>query len=310
MSVYQSTVRELALFVGKGLHTGRIVRLEVAPAPEDTGIVFQRTDNSEFEPILAHASNIASTELCTTIGHGSNRVATIEHLMAAFAGLGIDNAFVRLNGPEVPIMDGSSGPFVKGLLKAGLVSQSSLKKFLVVKRELEVRSGDQFIKIEPADSLTVHCSIYYERGTVIGKQSIEYHASLTHFMDIAKSRTFCHINDVNAMRQKGLALGGSLDNAVVVTDSQIVNREGLRDQNEFVKHKLLDLIGDLYLMGFPLIGKITANKPGHTLHARLMQELLRNSGEYLETVQSSQDAARSSSEAQASSAGMVNLAFG
>ncbi|MGE0171824.1 MAG: UDP-3-O-acyl-N-acetylglucosamine deacetylase [Oligoflexales bacterium] len=310
MSVYQSTLRESALFVGKGLHTGRIVRMEVFPSAENTGIVFQRTDNSEFEPILAQTGNIASTELCMTIGSGPNRIATIEHLMAAFAGLGVDNALVKLNGPEVPIMDGSSGPFVKGLLKAGLTCQPALKKFLVVKKELEVKNGDQFIKVEPADALTIKCSIDYDRGVVIGRQSVDYRASLTHFLDIAKSRTFCHINDVNAMRQKGLALGGSLDNAVVVTDSQVVNREGLRDQNEFVKHKLLDLIGDLYLLGFPIVGKITVHKPGHTLHAQLMRELLKNGSDHAETVQPVGDVVGSMNDAQKNLAKMAAWAFG
>jgi UDP-3-O-[3-hydroxymyristoyl] N-acetylglucosamine deacetylase len=202
--------------------------------------------------------------------------------MAAFAGLEIDNALVRLDGPEVPIMDGSSAQFVEGLIRAGVRSLSAKRTYLRVKKAFEIKNSDQFIKLEPANTASYKCSIHFEKGKVIGYQTTTYKPSMEAFLDISKARTFCHINDVNAMRQRGLAMGGSLENAVVIDDAKVMNREGLRDKREFVKHKLLDLIGDFHLFGAPVMAKVTAHKAGHRLHHEAVSQLLSKSEQYLE----------------------------
>lgn len=273
MNLSQKTIGKKATFKGKALHSGRLVLTEVYPAAPHTGIVFHRNDSVHARPVPACARFITSTDLSTTIGQGASSVATVEHLMAAFAGLGIDNAVVRLNGPELPILDGSAAPFVKGLLEAGLDEQKVPRRMIKVRKPVELRHGDQYIRLTPAPESRIQCSIDFA-GKVIGYQSIRINSSLEDFLGVSQARTFCHINDVHAMRQQGLALGGSLENAVVVSDSGILNEEGLRTEDEFVRHKLLDLIGDLYLLGGPLLGQITVHKPGHTLHSELMFRLL------------------------------------
>lgn len=284
MDYYQKTVANKILFSGKGLHSGRIVHLEIFPAAANTGIVFQRTDSNSASPVLASALNISSTELSTTIGMGSSSVSTIEHLMAAFSGLGIDNAFVKLNAPEVPIMDGSSLPFITKIQEVGYRIQAAHKKFMLVKQPLEIRSGDQYIKVTPSIKQSIKCSIEFN-DRVIGTQSISYESHSEDFTRIANARTFCNLKDVKLMQEHGLALGGSLNNAVVVTDTGVLNRDGLRSENEFVKHKLLDLIGDLYLLGGELVGEIEVHKPGHTLHACLTRKLWQDREEYLSVVE-------------------------
>ena len=276
----QTTLKNTAVFSGKGLHCGRIVTLKVLPAPANHGIVFRRTDHSDAVSVAALASEISSTTLSTTIGEGHSSVSTIEHLMAALAGLGISNAMVELDGPEVPIMDGSAKEFVRGLLSAGQKDLALASTYYRVRESFEIKNGDQFIRIDPSDSLTINCSIDFPHR-MIGQQSIGYVASLEAFLKIARSRTFCHVRDVNAMRERGLALGGSLENAIVLSDEGLLNKEGLYSQEEFVEHKLLDLIGDVALMGHPLIGSITAHKPGHTRHAEFTKALLEMKGELL-----------------------------
>lgn len=283
MERFQKTIGERVVFTDKGLHSGRIVRLEVQPAAANTGIIFQRTDVEAALPVAAHVRNISSTDLCTTIGHGSQSIATIEHLMAAFAGLGIDNAYVFINGPEVPIMDGSAEPFVKAFMDVGLKVLSADRKFYALREAFEFRRGDQYLIATPSYRPKVKCSIEFSRS-IIGFQSFEYRPSPENFLKVADARTFCHLNDVNLMREQGLALGGSLDNAVVVTDSSILNAGGLRGSNEFVRHKLLDMIGDLSLLGHVLLADITAHKPGHTLQAQFMRELWSRRDELLELV--------------------------
>jgi UDP-3-O-[3-hydroxymyristoyl] N-acetylglucosamine deacetylase len=280
---YQSTLRAPVSFAGKGLHSGREVRLEVCPAPAGSGIVFLRTDLESVEPIRAYAANIISSELSTTIGRGCNTVATIEHLMAALAGLGIDNAVVRIDGPEVPIVDGSAAPFVDGFLAAGIAKVSGYRKMLVVRESFQVEEDNKLIRVEPARSLSFECSIDYG-DKVIGKQSLAYEVNRSSFLSLCGSRTFCHVRDVDAMRAAGLALGGSLENAVVVTDDGVMNQEGLRFSDEFVRHKLLDCIGDLALLGAPLVGRVTLKRAGHALHARFMREILARKHELLAVV--------------------------
>ncbi len=273
MDRLQSTLRRKVRFVGIGLHSGRSVSVEILPARANSGIVFHRTDAPLSAPILAVAANITNSELSTTIGHGGHAVATVEHLMAAFAGLGIDNALVRIDGPEVPILDGSSAPFVDALLAAGVSKVDGYRRLLVIKEAFEVRVGDRVMRAEPASRLRFQCQIDYP-SAAIGRQNLELTFSRSSFLELCESRTFCHVNEVDAMRAHGLALGGSLDNAIVVNDTTVMNAEGLRTSDEFVRHKLLDCIGDLALLGAPLIGRISLEKAGHAVHAKFMHELL------------------------------------
>ena len=280
----QTTVGQKLRFVGIGLHSGRPVTLEILPARADTGIVFQRTDLTGAAPLPAVARGIRSTELSTTIGSGVNSISTIEHLMAAFVGLGLDNVLVRLDGPEVPIMDGSAQPFVEALLHAGTRKVGGGRRLLLVKETFEVRDGQRLMRVEPADKLSFHCEIEFA-SAVIGRQSLDFTFGRSAFLELSGARTFCHVKEVNAMRAAGLALGGSLDNAIVVTDAEVMNTEGLRTRDEFVRHKLLDFIGDLGLLGAPLVGKVTLVRNGHGLHARFMQELLARKAELLTEVE-------------------------
>ncbi|RZA11013.1 MAG: UDP-3-O-[3-hydroxymyristoyl] N-acetylglucosamine deacetylase, partial [Proteobacteria bacterium] len=255
LSTWQSTLKTSVEFSGKGLHSGRVVRMLVEPAPANTGIVFSRADQKLVEVIPARAHLVSTSQLCTTLGSGPQAVSTIEHLMAAFAGLGICNARVIVDGPELPIMDGSSIAFVRGLLKAGKREYDLRAKAYRLKKVLEIKDGDKLLRLEPSSRQKIKCSIEF-RTKVIGSQSIEYEESLNSFLTIADARTFCHLSDVEAMRNQGLALGGGLDNAVVVTEETVLNENGLRSSDEFVRHKLLDLIGDFALLGAPLLASI------------------------------------------------------
>ena len=272
-SMYQKTLTRSLKISGKALHSGRLVDVEIKPAAVNTGIIFKRTDSHLSKPFKAHAAMITSTELSTTMGEGASCVSTVEHLMAALFLMGIDNALVEISGPEVPILDGSAQPFVEKMVQVGTKEQNAFKTSYRVTKEATFSLGASSIKIEPAEVFSAEVHIDFNRD-VIGKQKAVFVQGAPNLDDLVAARTFCHINDVNAMRRRGLALGGSLENAVVISDTGIVNEEGLRSSNEFAEHKLLDLIGDMYLLGKPLIGKITAHKPGHTLHANFMWELL------------------------------------
>lgn len=284
-SNFQSTVARRIEVQGIGLHTGRTIKLEILPADVGTGIQFKRTDIVSLPVIPAHVNHILATDLNTTIGIGDVRVATIEHLMAAFVGLGIDNALVKLDGAEVPVMDGSALPFVEAILAAGIEEQNEIKKRYVVREAFEFRQADKWICIEPSDVTSYSMYIDF-RSKAIGEQRYEMIWSPSSFESILSSRTFCHVNDVNAMRKAGLALGGSLENAVVVSDEEVLNPDGLRSADEFVKHKLLDCVGDLALLGAPLVGKISAYKSGHGLHAGFMKALWQRRSEVLSVVES------------------------
>ncbi len=284
MDSYQSTIKKSIEMNGIGLHSGRLVKLEILPAAANTGIVFRRTDVLGADPVKASAANIAGSELSTAIGFGINKVTTIEHLMAAFAGLAVDNALVLVDGPEIPIMDGSSAPFVDQILAAGIAKVNGHRRLFIVKEAFEVRDGDKVIRVEPCDRLEFHCSVDYA-SEAIGKQEIEFTFSRSSFLDLCESRTFCHVKEVDVMRAHGLALGGSLDNAIVVDDTDVLNPGGLRYRDEFVRHKLLDCIGDLALLGAPLVGRVTLHKAGHALHAKFVTELLRRKSELLSVVE-------------------------
>jgi UDP-3-O-[3-hydroxymyristoyl] N-acetylglucosamine deacetylase len=287
--VSQTTLAKRISLDGVGLHTGKPIHIDLLPADAGTGIVFKRTDVAASSPIEAHVLNIHSTDLNTTIGTNDLRVATIEHLMAAFAGLGVDNVIVKVNGPEVPVMDGSAQPFVDRILEAGICKQDSHRRVFVVKNACELRQGDKWIRIEPADSTIFSMEIDF-RSRAIGRQTFEIDLGQKGFEEVVDSRTFCHVNDVNAMKKAGLALGGSLENAVVVSDDEVLNPEGLRCADEFVRHKLLDCIGDMALLGGPFLGKITAYKSGHGLHASFLKLLWQKRTEVFSIVEDSYSA--------------------
>ena len=280
---YQGTLKHAVRFEGVGLHSGKAVVLDILPARAGHGITFLRTDSPQAEPVAAKVSNVTSTDLSTSIGSGVNRVSTIEHLMAAFAGVGIDNAAVRVSGPEMPILDGSAAIFVERFLAVGVRRLSSTRRRFIVRKAFELRRGDKVVRVEPASRQRYRCEIEFG-SQMIGRQAVEYVPSKAAFLKLAEARTFCHLNEVNAMRSAGLALGGSLENAVVVTDTEVLNAEGLRGEDEFVRHKLLDAIGDFALLGGTLVGRITLCKSGHGMHAEFMHQLMKRHLEYLEIV--------------------------
>lgn len=283
MQILQGTIKNPTSIYGIGLHSGRKVRVELLPAAPNTGITFLRTDQSTGREVRACVENISATNLSTTIGFGGSSIATIEHLMAALSFLQIDNIRVLVDSSELPILDGSAEPFIATLKQAGISRQAMSRKFLVVKRHFKFVDGDKFIEIEPGSGSIYKCEIDYGAG-VIGKQSLTMNMADSDFKSIFSARTFCHQKDVEFMNGKGLALGGSLDNAVVVTDLSILNEEGLRSKLEFVQHKMLDCIGDLYLLEGTIVGKVSARKPGHALNALFMQALLKDFDKYLTVV--------------------------
>ena len=274
--IYQRTLQNTIRATGVGLHSGKKVYLTLRPAPVDTGVVFVRTDLEPAVHIKAHPENVQDTTLCTALVQGDVRVATVEHLMSALAGLGIDNVFVELSAAEVPIMDGSAGPFVFLIQSAGIADQSAAKKFIRIKKEVSVADGDKFASFIPHEGFKVSLAINFDHPVFARqKQTASIDFSTTSFVkEVSRARTFGFMKDLETMRERNLALGGSLDNAIVVDDYRILNEEGLRYEDEFVKHKILDVIGDLYQTGFSLIGEFRGYKSGHGLNNLLVRELL------------------------------------
>jgi len=261
---------------GVGLHTGRKVFLTLRPAPADTGIVFRRDDLKPSVEIVARAENVGDTSLSTSLVKDNVRISTVEHLLSAFAGLGIDNAYVDLSAAEVPIMDGSAGPFVFLIQSAGFEEQNQPKKYMRIKRQISVRDGDKWARFEPFDGFKVSFAIEFDHPFFHQRSKhAEIDFSTTSFVkEVARARTFGFMKDVEILREQNLALGGSLDNAVVVDDYRVLNEDGLRYEDEFVKHKILDAIGDLYLLGHSLIGAFHGYKSGHELNNRLLRKIL------------------------------------
>lgn len=279
MSALQGTVARKIQFVGVGLHSGKLVNLEVIPAEPDFGIRFLRTDIESAIPIHGRPDNISGTQLCTTLGDGETSVSTVEHLMAAFGGFGVDNALVRVSDKEVPILDGSSAPFVDKLNEVGVQVQNVPKRAMKLRSAVRVDFEDQFMEYRPLDlvsgdaSLHIHYSIEFLDSKAIGVQNYSIDLTRANFMEICEARTFCHIDTVSSMRSNGLALGGSLDNAIVVNEDRVINADGLRYDDEFVRHKVLDCIGDLALLGHQLVGSVRVHKGGHRIHAAFIKEL-------------------------------------
>ncbi len=274
--IQQRTLKNIIRATGVGLHTGEKVYLTLRPAAPDTGIVFRRVDLEQPVEIEAKAENVGDTTLSTTLVNGEVRVSTVEHLLSAMAGMGIDNAYIDLNAPEVPIMDGSAGPFVFLIQSAGIQEQNVPKRFIRIRREIRVEDGDKWVKFEPFDGFKVSFSIEFDHPAFkADHQTAEVDFSTTSFVkEVSRARTFGFMSQIETLRANNLALGGSLDNAVVVDDYRILNEDGLRYVDEFVKHKILDSIGDLYLLGHSLIGAFSGYKSGHALNNKLLRTLL------------------------------------
>src|SRR5690349_17858683 len=272
----QRTLKSAIRTTGVGLHTGARVELNLRPAAPDTGIVFHRVDLPQPASVAARADNVGDTRLSSTLKRDGASVSTVEHLMSALAGLGIDNLHVDVAGPEIPIMDGSAFPFVYLLQSAGIVEQPASKRYLRVAAPVEVRDGDKWARFDPFPGFKLDFTIDSPHP-VFGSENrhvVVDFAEHSYVKEVARARTFGFMQDVEAMRSAGLALGGSLQNAIVLDETRVLNSEGLRYDNEFVKHKVLDAIGDLYLLGRPLIGQYTAFKPGHALNNALARALL------------------------------------
>ena len=282
--VGQRTLKNSIRATGVGLHTGKKVLMTLRPAPADAGIIFRRTDLPPPAEVPAHAENVGDTMLGTTLCKGETRVSTVEHLLSAFAGLGIDNAVVELSAPEVPIMDGSAGPFVFLLQSAGIEELRSPKRFIRIKKRLRVADGDKWAEFTPFDGFKVNFEIEFNHPLFkrrAQKASMDF--STTSFLkEVSRARTFGFLRDLETLRERNLALGGNLDNAIVLDDFRVLNEDGLRYEDEFVKHKILDAIGDLYLLGHSLIGAFYGHKSGHELNNRLLRTLMADAAAWEE----------------------------
>jgi UDP-3-O-[3-hydroxymyristoyl] N-acetylglucosamine deacetylase len=272
----QRTLKNSIRAQGVGMHSGQKVLMTLRPAPPDTGIVFRRTDLDPPAEVRAHALNVGDTQLGTTLINGEARVSTVEHLLSAFAGLGIDNAMVEVSAPEVPIMDGSAGPFVFLMQSAGFEDQRTPKKFVRIKQRVRVEDGDKWAEFRPFDGFKVNFEIEFNHPLFkrrANKASMDF--STTSFLkEVSRARTFGFMRDLEMLRARNLALGGSFDNAIVLDDFRVLNEDGLRYEDEFVKHKILDAIGDLYLLGHSLIGEFSGHKSGHKLNNQLLRKLI------------------------------------
>ena len=272
----QRTLKNTIRATGVGLHTGRKVLMALRPGPANSGIVFRRTDLDESVDIHATAENVGETTLGTTLIQGDVKVSTIEHLLSAFAGLGIDNAVVDLSSSEVPIMDGSAGPFVFLLQSAGIEEQNAAKKFVRILKRVKVEDGDKWARFDPYDGFKVNFEIEFDHPVFKRRSQVASmdFSTTTFLREVSRARTFGFMRDLEYMRSRNLALGGNLDYAIVLDEDRILNEDGLRYEDEFVKHKILDAIGDLYLLGHSLIGEFSGYKSGHALNNRLLRTLI------------------------------------
>lgn len=272
----QRTLKNAIYARGVGLHSGRQVSLALKPAPINTGIRFRRTDLQPVVEIMAHAECVTATTMATCIEHQGVQVATIEHLLSALAGLGIDNAYVEVDAAEVPIMDGSAGPFVFLIQAAGVQEQPALKEFIRIKKKVSIELADKSASFTPYEGFHIEFSIDFDHPEFAGRPNkAELEFSSTAFVkEVSRARTFGFMRDIEYLRSKNLALGGSVDNAIVLDDQKILNEEGLRSPDEFVKHKVLDAIGDLYLLGKPVLGAFQGYRSGHALNNQLLRKIL------------------------------------
>ncbi|GAB3729464.1 UDP-3-O-acyl-N-acetylglucosamine deacetylase [Luteimonas pelagia] len=282
----QRTLKHITRATGVGLHSGEKVYLTLRPAPVDTGIVFRRVDLAPVAEIPADASLVTETMLCTGLSKDGGKVMTVEHLMSALAGLGIDNAWIELSAPEVPIMDGSAGPFVFLLQSAGVVEQEAPKRFIRVLKPVEVRDGDKIARFEPHDGFRIGFTVEFDHPAIPASRSraeVEFSTS-SYVKEVSRARTFGFMRDLEFMRERNLGLGGSMDNAIVLDEYRVLNEDGLRYADEFVRHKILDAVGDLYLAGRPIIGAFEGFKSGHALNNKLVRALLAQPDAWEEVV--------------------------
>jgi len=289
----QRTLKNSIRATGVGLHTGKKILMTLRPAAPDTGIVFRRTDLGEPVDIQAHAEHVGDTMLGTTLHKGEIKISTVEHLLSALAGLGIDNALVEVSAAEVPIMDGSAGPFVFLLQSAGIEEQKAPKRFIRILESVSVADGDKWARFDPYDGFKVNFEIEFNHPTFkMHTQVATMDFSTTSFLrEISRARTFGFMRDLESLRSRNLALGGNMDNAIVLDDTGILNEDGLRYEDEFVKHKILDAIGDLYLLGHSLIGEFSGFKSGHALNNKLLRSLISTPSAWQEvTFESLKDA--------------------
>lgn len=277
LMIKQRTLKNVICATGVGVHTGDKIYLTLKPAPVDTGIVFRRVDLDPVVDILAHPSNVGDTTLSTSLVKGKAVISTVEHLLSAFSGLGIDNAYVEVTAPEVPIMDGSAGPFVFLIQSAGICEQNAPKRFMRIKKKVVVQQGDKTATIMPFDGFRVAFDIDFDHPVFRGsKQSIHLDFSETSYIkEVCRARTFGFLSDAEKMRKMNLALGASMDNTVIIDEYRVLNEDGLRYEDEFVKHKILDAIGDLFLLGKNIIGAFHGVKSGHALNNQLLRALLQ-----------------------------------
>jgi len=271
----QRTLKSIVSATGVGLHTGQKVRMSLRPAQPDTGVVFRRLDLPSAAAVPARADLVGETRLCSCLVSGDTKIYTIEHLMSALAGLGVDNIYVDLDGPEVPIMDGSAAPFVLLIQQAGIEEQGAPKRFLRVKKRIEAKDGDKWAVLEPYEGFKLSFSIVYDHPVIErSNTSLTVDFAVTSYLkEVARARTYGFMHDVEDLRDSGLALGGGLENAVVLDEHRVLNAEGLRYGDEFIRHKILDAIGDLYLLGRPFLAAFSAYKSGHALNNRLLREV-------------------------------------
>jgi UDP-3-O-[3-hydroxymyristoyl] N-acetylglucosamine deacetylase len=275
--IKQRTLKNTIRATGVGLHTGNKIYLTLHPAPIDSGISFRRVDLDEQVIIKATPENVGETTLSTTLVQGNTKISTIEHLLSAFAGLGIDNAIIDVSSAEIPIMDGSASPFVFLLQSAGFQEQDSPKRFIKIKKPIKITDGDRWASFVPFDGFKVTFTIDFEHPAFkdnVKTATMDF-SSTTFVKEVSRARTFGFMKDIEMLRENNLALGGSLDNAIVVDETKVINEDGLRYADEFVKHKILDAIGDLYLLGHSLIGEYTGYKSGHGLNNRLLRALMQ-----------------------------------
>ena len=278
----QATLKTPINFSGVGVHNGRCVNMTIYPAKEDSGIIFKRLDLNNNNIIKAHINSIDRSYLCTRLTNKKGAsVSTIEHLMAAFSAFGIDNALVELNDAELPALDGSSGEYIKKFIKYGIEEQKKNKKVVRILKNIEVSDSKRFVSISPSEDFSLNITIDYP-NTLIGRSSLTYIHSKQNFVDyLSHARTYALYEDIEKMRASGQGIGGNLNNAIVVDKYKILNSDGLRFEKEFVKHKALDCIGDLYLLGMPLLGSIECFAPGHQLNHKLVHKILEDQNNYV-----------------------------
>lgn len=280
----QRTLKNLIRATGVGLHSGEKVFLTLRPAPVDTGIVFRRVDLDPVVEVPASAQLVTETVLCTGLSCGPAKVQTVEHLLSALAGLGIDNAYIELTAPEVPIMDGSAGPFVFLLQSAGIAEQDAAKRFIRIVKPVEVRDGDKVARFTPYDGFRLGFTVQFDHPAIPAQRSraeVEF-STEAYIQEVSRARTFGFMRDLEYMRERNLGLGGSMDNAIVLDEFRVLNEDGLRYADEFVRHKILDAVGDLYLAGHPIIGAFEGYKSGHALNNALVRALLADASAWEE----------------------------